>query len=101
LPATIASLFLTILNKIGKQIEVQVLITSDCLDKMLKLEISGVISKLDLEKAYDHVNCEFLLYLLGRLGFGSKWRIWMSACISMARFPIIINGSSHGFFGSS
>jgi hypothetical protein len=34
-----------------------------------------VLYKLDLEKAYDHVNWGFLLYLLRRCGFGEKWRV--------------------------
>jgi hypothetical protein len=33
-----------------------------------------VLCELDLEKAYDSVNCEFLLCLLKRCGFGEKWR---------------------------
>lgn len=53
------------------------------------------------EKSYHNINWEFLLYLLGCLGFGSKWRKWMSTSISMTCFSIMINGGPHGFFGSS
>jgi hypothetical protein len=67
----------------------------------VEIEIPDTICKLDLEKAYDNVNWEFLLYLLGRLSFGTKRRKWMSACISTAHFSILINGSPHCFFGSS
>ena len=46
------------------------LIAIDCLDARMRLGTPGVICKLDLEKAYDHVNWSFLLYLLKRCGFG-------------------------------
>jgi hypothetical protein len=78
-----------------------VIIANTCLDSKLKYGISGVLCKLNLEKAYDHVNREFLSYLLGHLGFGSKWRKWISYCISKACLSILINGSPHGFFASS
>jgi hypothetical protein len=38
----------------------------------IKSSVPGVLCRLDLEKAYDHVNWEFLLYFLRRCGFGEK-----------------------------
>ncbi|NAW49846.1 hypothetical protein FGF92_24795, partial [Salmonella sp. gx-f5] len=62
---------------------------------------SGILCKLDMEKAYNHVNWNFLLYLLDMCGFGERWRSWISWCISTTRFFILINGSLEGFFASS
>ena len=85
----------------GRQITESVLITNECLDSRLKCRILGLLCKLDVEKAYDHVNWNFLMYMLERCGFGAKWRKWMYFCLSTVRFSILINGTPCGFFNST
>jgi hypothetical protein len=70
----------------GRQMTDSVLVANECLDSRLKEGIPGVMCKLDVEKAYDHVNWSFLLYLLNRCGFSLKWRRWIAFCIFTSPF---------------
>ena len=61
----------------------------------------GLICKLDIEKAYESINWQFLLKVMEKMGFGSKWLRWMWWCISTAKFSVMVNGVPVGFFSSS
>lgn len=49
--------------------------------------------KLDMEKAYDKIEWNFLLAILRKLGFCDKWISLIRNCLSTVSYSIIINGT--------
>jgi hypothetical protein len=66
----------------GRLILESMLIANECLDSMIRSREPWVLGQLDIEKAYEHFNCNFLVYFLGRCGFGEKWPSWIMHYIS-------------------
>ena len=81
----------------GRQILDATLIANEAIDFLLKRNESGVLCKLDIEKAYDHLNWNFLLFVMRSMGFGEKGTGWIYWCISTATFSVLINGTPAGF----
>ncbi|GJX36031.1 RNA-directed DNA polymerase, eukaryota, reverse transcriptase zinc-binding domain protein [Tanacetum coccineum] len=54
--------------------------------------------KIDLQKAYDTINWDFLGKSLSGFGFHSKWIKWVMTCITTAKFTINVNGDIVGYF---
>nr|GEZ43896.1 RNA-directed DNA polymerase, eukaryota [Tanacetum cinerariifolium] len=52
-------------------------------------EIPKGFFKVDFEKAYDSVRWDFLDDILGKFGFGDKWRMWIQSCLKSSRGSII------------
>ncbi|GKC07636.1 reverse transcriptase [Tanacetum coccineum] len=52
--------------------------------------------KLDLNKAFDRVEWNFLIVTLRKMGFGEKWCNWIFSCISSYELEFFINGESIG-----
>lgn len=59
-----------------------------------------MILKVDIAKAYDMVEWEAVLATLHLMNFPVLWISWIRACMSCARFAILINGQVTQWFDS-
>ena len=57
----------------GRQILDASLIVNEVIDSILKKQDKGVLYKLDIKKAYDQINWNFLTTVLIKMGFKEKW----------------------------
>ncbi|KAL2237646.1 UNVERIFIED_CONTAM: hypothetical protein Sindi_0956300 [Sesamum indicum] len=54
--------------------------------------------KVDIRKAYDTVEWDFLLAVLQLFGFPPTFTRWIEECVTTTSFSIGLNGNPHGFF---
>lgn len=54
--------------------------------------------KVDLKKAYDSLNWEFIRELLIGLNFPQMFIDWVMECLSTPSYSLSINGGLYGFF---
>lgn len=83
------------------QITNGILVANECVDYWRKSRTPGLICKIDLKKAFDKVNWNFLEWVLSKKGFGSRWIKWIMGCVRCLWFSIILNSTSKGFFYTS
>ncbi|KAL0428295.1 UNVERIFIED_CONTAM: LINE-1 reverse transcriptase [Sesamum latifolium] len=57
--------------------------------------------KVDLRKAYDTVEWDFLLATLQLFGFPLTFIKWIEECVTTCSFSVCLNGNIHGFFGGA
>ena len=84
LPKVLASRLRAVVDKVlspsqhafvrGRHIMDASLIANECIDHYLRTNHSGILCKLDIEKAYDHISWEFVMAILEKMGFPSKGR---------------------------
>ena len=76
------------------------LIANEASDTLLRRKEKGLLCKLDIEKDYDHLNLDFLIQVMEKMGFGRKWLNWIRWLVSTTSFSVLVNGTL-GFFRSS
>ena len=60
-----------------------------------------MLIKLDIAKAYDKLNWEFMENMLGAYGFSPDWVEWVMGLVSLPFFNILLNGSPTSTFQPS
>ncbi|XP_021288374.1 uncharacterized protein LOC110419604 [Herrania umbratica] len=61
---------------------VSILVSSKGSGEPSRRRRGGLLFKVDFEKAFENVSWDFLDLVMRMMGFGVKWRSWISACIS-------------------
>jgi hypothetical protein len=57
--------------------------------------------KLDLSKAYERVDWDFLKKVMQRLGFSHQWVDWIMSCVTSVRYQVKFNGTLLDSFSPS
>lgn len=84
----------------GRQLMDEAILIHELIHSLTSNSQKGLL-KLDMKKAFDRVNWQFLLRIMSTFGFDDGWIQWISALIGCPSFSVIINGSAQGFFNSS
>nr|XP_016504797.1 PREDICTED: uncharacterized protein LOC107822745 [Nicotiana tabacum] len=75
-----------------------IIVANELLDRRLKSRITGILCKLDVEKAFDKVNWSYLLEMLKDMGFGDKLIKWIRSSLTTVKYFILVNMTPVGFF---
>lgn len=77
----------------GRQILDNILLVQEMIHTLQSRKIPGMMIQLDLSKAFDKVNWNYLEATLNAFGFESRWTKWILALIKSTNFSILVNGS--------
>lgn len=64
--------------------------------KKTKGKIGYSTLKIDMSKAYDSVEWEFVLGVMKKMGFAERWRRWIYICMSTVSYKFLVSGNEVG-----
>jgi hypothetical protein len=88
----------------GRLITDNALVAFECLhfiEQNSNMKKNFCAYKLDLSKAYDRVDWEFLKKVMQRLGFCHRWVDWIMSCVTSVRYQVKFNGTLLDSFSPS
>jgi hypothetical protein len=77
----------------GLQILDGILVANEVVDEARKCKKELILFKVDLKKAYDSINWNYLDDVMLKMGFPTLWRKWIKECIGTATTSVLVNGS--------
>ena len=73
-------------------------VTQEAFHNIETRNLSDMILHLDLAKAYDRVNWNFVRLILIQIGMDMEIIEWIMGCIQSNSFAVLINGTPSSFF---
>ena len=70
-----------------------VLMANEVAEVLRRYGRSELCLKVDFEKVYDSFRWDFLYDMLHRMGFHSKWIMWIQGCLESATVSVLVNES--------
>jgi hypothetical protein len=84
----------------GRRIQDAIGVAHESIHSIKQKNQKALVMKLDLKKAFDSIDWEFLRLILHIVGFGDKFTDWIMSCVTSANFAVLINGEATRFFKS-
>eukprot|EP00253_Pinus_taeda_P025221 PITA_25221 len=85
----------------GRQILDGLVVAQEMIHSLNQHKRKGMMIKLDLSKAYDHLNWRYLCAVLEAYGFEKRWIEWIFNMVSTPIFSILVNGNPSKPFNAS
>ena len=83
----------------GRHIHDCIMTASEAVNLLHKKAYGGNLAmKIDVRKAFDTVNWQFLIHVLRRFGFTDLFCNWILSILHSAKLSVSVNGKSVGFF---
>ncbi|GJU71911.1 reverse transcriptase, partial [Tanacetum coccineum] len=83
----------------GRQIQDSIVVANEAFHYIRNKkhgEQSVMALEVDLNKAFDRVEWDFLFVVLSKMGFGDVWCDWIRACLTTYELEFMVNGDSVG-----
>nr|GEU38281.1 RNA-directed DNA polymerase, eukaryota, reverse transcriptase zinc-binding domain protein [Tanacetum cinerariifolium] len=77
----------------GRQIMDGLLVLNELISWYKAKKEQCLLLKVDFQKAFDSVRWVHLDEILGKFGFGNKWRGWIRGCLNSSKASVLVNES--------